>query len=163
MHCGILLWEIIWEESISLIPQSLKNWGTPISWKQCLAQRGERQGGSEGKWMKQKQEEKQRERKKNTSDGGFWNCLVPTLLIIFHISLCGGGFFGDGCLSAAVTGITMMAGWCFCFIYRETDAQRPVPALPVTNTRSLQPDTGCCGPPLSWCCWEAQVSCWAAR
>lgn len=38
-----------------------------------------------------------------TSDGGFWNCLMPTRLIILHISLC----FRDGCLSATVTGITM--------------------------------------------------------
>lgn len=39
------------------------------------------------------------------SDGGFWNCLMPTRLIILHISLC----FRDGCLSATVTGITMKA------------------------------------------------------
>lgn len=38
-----------------------------------------------------------------TTDSGFWNCLMPTRLIILHISLC----FRDGCLSATVTGITM--------------------------------------------------------
>lgn len=44
------------------------------------------------------------ERGKNiTLDGGFWNCLMPTWLIIVHVSLC----FRDGCLSATVTGITM--------------------------------------------------------
>lgn len=52
------------------------------------------------------------EREKNiTSDGGFWNCLMPTRLIILHISL----YFGDGCLSATVTGITMKASLFLLF------------------------------------------------
>lgn len=36
---------------------------------------------------------REREREINTSDGAFWNCLVPSLLIMFHISLCGGVFW----------------------------------------------------------------------
>lgn len=76
----------------------------------------------------------ERKREKNTSDSGFWNCLVPTLLIILHISLCGGGFFGEGCLSAAVTGITMTTCVSASFSERK-DTRELVPALPVTQTR----------------------------
>lgn len=60
-----------------------------------------------------------REGRKNYIDGGYLNCLTPTLLIILHISLCGGGFSRDGCLSAALTGITMTESLCFCLICRE--------------------------------------------
>lgn len=59
-HILILLWEIIWEESISLIPQSLKNWGTPISLETMFGTQRQTRGGGGGRWMKQKHKEKQR-------------------------------------------------------------------------------------------------------
>lgn len=53
----------------------------------------------------------ERGKKSITSDGRFWNCLMPTRLIILHISL----YFGDGCLSATVTGIAMKASMFLLF------------------------------------------------
>lgn len=41
--------------------------------------------------------------------------------LLFFVSHYVAGLFGDGCLSATVTGITMIAVLCFCYLQREKD------------------------------------------
>lgn len=170
------------KKSVSLIPQSLKSWGTPISWKQCLAHReGETGRRWRGKWIKQKHDEKQKERERERkkthqlTDFEIASCQLCLLYFTSHY-VAGLFFLGDGCLSAAVTGITITACLYFYFICREKDTREVVlrtacdmntdevshgEDLNQKNRHSAIPLSSRCSTAQdSWCC-SVEVTVWS--
>lgn len=96
-----------------------------------------------GKWIKQKHDEKQKGRgkKKHIRRRILKLPRANSAYYTSHLIMWR-GLFGDGCLSAAVTGITMMAGLVFLLLTETKTHRNLFDPLPVTtHTRSHVKET----------------------